>query len=125
MRKRWLRDAPWDNVLCQISGTRVLRNFDPLQLDRLYPKSNDRDFSQVVNPEDMEVFKTFPLFAKARSYLVELRPGEILVLPAMWWHAARHKKEVHIAVNFWYHSHTFSELLYDVTLPPGHFLDGL
>eukprot|EP00760_Papus_ankaliazontas_P002784 PhM_4_TR11268/c0_g1_i1/m.12265/K10277/KDM8, JMJD5; lysine-specific demethylase 8 len=111
----------WDNVLCQIEGIRTFYIFDPLHVDRLYPKPNEnRHFSQV-DPESKDAGDTFPLFRKARMYKVDVHPGEIMFLPAMWWHQVHHHDSLNIAVNFWYDTHIMAELAYDNVLPPGHF----
>jgi hypothetical protein len=36
---------------------------------------------------------------------VKLKPGDILYLPAYWWHHVRSSKNRNLAVNFWYDIH--------------------
>ena len=108
----------WDNVLCQLAGERTVTLFDPLQIDRLYPRSGaGRHFSQVdlSRPDHMR----FPRLREAASVTVTLRAGEVLVLPACWWHFVVGGEGVNVAVNFWYLPSRMTELLYDVLLPPG------
>ena len=114
-----LHHDQWDNVLCQVKGTRLFTLFDPLQVDRLYPKPGvDRHFSQL-DPENVNLTQ-FPKFAKARKYTVKVSPGEMLIVPAFWWHQVRHAPEVNVAVNFWFTpSSLLAELLYDILLPDG------
>lgn len=114
-----LHHDQWDNVLCQIEGVRKLTLFDPLQVDRLYPKAGVNRHFSFVDPEKPNDAR-FPRFKDARVHHVELHAGESMVIPAFWWHQVRHEDSVNIAVNFWYvPSSLLAELLYDVLLPPG------
>eukprot|EP00759_Apiculatamorpha_spiralis_P058081 PhF_6_TR8992/c0_g1_i1/m.14121/K10277/KDM8, JMJD5; lysine-specific demethylase 8 len=118
-----LHHDQWDNVLCQIQGTRNFLLFDPLQVDRLYPKKNlDRHFSQIDPSKNREkLIEQYPLFAHIRTYKATLQAGEIMFIPAMWWHQVHHHDSVNIAINFWYDTHILGELVYDNVLPPGSF----
>eukprot|EP01065_Artemidia_motanka_P001447 TRINITY_DN10651_c0_g1_i2.p1 TRINITY_DN10651_c0_g1~~TRINITY_DN10651_c0_g1_i2.p1 ORF type:complete len:343 (+),score=96.60 TRINITY_DN10651_c0_g1_i2:149-1030(+) len=113
-----LHQDQWDNVLCQVQGTRELTLFDPFQIDRLYPKSGvSRHFSQVdPSKPDLE---RFPRFAETTSYRVVLEAGEILFVPAHWWHQVHSRDSVNVAINFWFMPSLLGELLVDVLLPPG------
>ncbi|KAJ9448724.1 JmjC domain-containing protein D [Diplonema papillatum] len=113
-----LHHDQWDNVLCQIEGKRSVALFDPLQSDRLYPKTDvNRHFAQV-DPEHPDLAK-FPDFEKAVSFNVTLHAGEILFIPAHWWHQVHHSNLVNVAVNFWFLPNLLSELLMDTILPEG------
>lgn len=108
----------WDNVLCQIEGTRVIHLFDPLQVDRLYPKTGANRYFSQLDPSDPKAAEKYPRFDKAKRLTVTLKAGEILFIPAMWWHQVHHAESVNIAINFWYDSHILSQLLYHNLLPP-------
>eukprot|EP01063_Lacrimia_lanifica_P006819 TRINITY_DN14291_c0_g1_i1.p1 TRINITY_DN14291_c0_g1~~TRINITY_DN14291_c0_g1_i1.p1 ORF type:complete len:357 (+),score=134.74 TRINITY_DN14291_c0_g1_i1:58-1071(+) len=113
-----LHHDQWENLLCQLAGTRVVTLYDPLQTDRLYPKAGiNRHFSQV-DPEHPDYAK-FPRFVDAKGHRVKLSAGDILFVPAMWWHQVHHEAAVNVAVNFWYLPSLLSELLMDVLLPDG------
>ena len=92
----------WDNILCQLEGTRTFTIFDPFQVEYLYPRRGEEDmyFSQVdpANPD----LKRFPKFAHAEPTTVVLNAGEMLFLPAYWWHQVQHAPRRNMAVNFWF-----------------------
>lgn len=48
-------------------------------------------------------YERFPEFGKVRGKMyVKLEPGDILFLPAFWWHHVKAAKGRNIAINFWY-----------------------
>jgi len=46
-------------------------------------------------------YEKFPKFREARAWEGMLNPGEILYLPARWWHQVRSLQDA-ISVNFWW-----------------------
>ncbi|KAF9181460.1 JmjC domain-containing protein 7 [Haplosporangium sp. Z 767] len=55
-------------------------------------------------PKD-EVFEKYPRFRMCQPFRVELNPGELLYLPAMWYHQVEQEPDHEgkcIAVNWWY-----------------------
>src|SRR5262249_33725118 len=51
----------------------------------------------------------FPQFANSRPVCIELHPGEMLFLPAFWWHDVVSIGE-NVAVNFWWQLATDREM---------------
>ncbi|KAG0056727.1 JmjC domain-containing protein 7 [Gryganskiella cystojenkinii] len=52
-----------------------------------------------------EIFEKYPRFQMCQPFKVELNPGEILYLPAMWYHQVEQEPDHEgkcIAVNWWY-----------------------
>ncbi|CAO3574566.1 unnamed protein product [Mortierella alpina] len=52
-----------------------------------------------------ELFEKYPRFQMCQPFRVELNPGEILYLPAMWYHQVEQEPDHEgkcIAVNWWY-----------------------
>eukprot|EP00756_Hemistasia_phaeocysticola_P067141 Hpha_TRINITY_DN9749_c0_g1::TRINITY_DN9749_c0_g1_i1::g.10380::m.10380/K10277/KDM8, JMJD5; lysine-specific demethylase 8 len=113
-----LHQDQWDNVLCQLQGSREIEIFDPFQIDRLYPKDGVNRHFSYVDPSHPDL-KAYPRFKDAVSYKTVLEAGDILYLPAHWWHQVHSRNSVNVALNFWYMPSLLGELLVDVLLPAG------
>eukprot|EP00967_Tisochrysis_lutea_P090929 scaffold130278_cov35-Tisochrysis_lutea.AAC.1 len=89
----------YDNFYLQISGTKTFRLFDPTQTGNLapYPVHHRMDRSAQALP---------PRADAARGTQVTLRPGDLLFLPAYWWHEVTtgplQPGELAVSINFWY-----------------------
>ena len=121
----------YDNLLCQISGSKNLLISPPynnshfyeghlreavLSLTDLYsPIERKMDglsqtTAMVMSPVDIKNINSsrFPLFEKARFMNCTINPGDVLYLPSFWWHEVqstpdeREEIQRNIAVNFWY-----------------------
>ena len=99
-------DLP-DNVACVVAGRRRFTLFPPDQLENLYvgpldltPAGQQISLVDFHRP-DME---RFPRFAKAlkSAMVVEMRPGDALFLPSMWWHHVESLDSLNILVNYWW-----------------------
>ena len=61
----------------------------------------------VMSPVDISSpdLERFPLFAGARRTQCVLKPGDVLFMPAFWWHEVQSYPDVverrNLAVNFW------------------------
>ena len=73
--------------IAQIHGTKEFTAYAPDQTPYLYVKSERRNQSlvDIENPD----YDKFPEFAKATAMRFTLQPGEILFIPAGWWHTAK------------------------------------
>ena len=66
-------------------------------LQNLYP---DGDKSAVVDIDNVDE-EQFPLFLEAERYEAVLQPGDVLFIPALWYHNMR-AEDFGVAVNvFW------------------------
>ncbi len=104
---------PMDGTLMQLVGTKQLILFPPSQLYNLYPFSvlnhlihgtkRRAVYSQLYpNHPDLE---TFPRFRDAMPYRIDvtLHPGDILFIPAGWWHEVTSVGEGLVcSVNRWW-----------------------
>lgn len=109
----WTHYDIMDNVLMQIKGTKHVILFSPQDANKLYLKG---DKSMILNVEDPDLEK-FPLFAMAHQHHCTLNPGDILFIPAMWFHNVV-AEDFSISVNvFWKH---LSPELYDPKDPYGN-----
>lgn len=91
-----------NNFFAQVYGRKRLTLFDPMQTDFLYPYPLEAAASHVsfVDLEQPD-FEKYPRFCRARALTGVIEPGELLYLPAYWWHHVR-SLQVSISVNFWW-----------------------
>lgn len=88
-----------DNLLVQICGHKRVVLFPPHDANLLYLSG---DKSQVVDIDKPDL-DHFPLFAQAHAYEALLQPGDVLFIPALWFHNVQ-ALEFSVAVNtFWRH----------------------
>ncbi|MFG6105536.1 cupin-like domain-containing protein [Leptothoe sp. EHU-05/26/07-4] len=87
---------PMDGTLAQLAGTKQVTLFPPSQLYNLYPFSvwnhlmhgaKRRAVYSKVYPDNPDL-KVFPKFKMAMPHRIDitLQPGEMLFIPAGWWH---------------------------------------
>ncbi|XP_067936341.1 jmjC domain-containing protein E-like [Watersipora subatra] len=132
----WLSDGntvgklhfdPFDNFLCMIDGRKELLLFEPHDNQQLYeahiPEAefsvslNGYHFrrnkllestSMVMSPIDIHKpdFQRFPKFKQAKPLNCTIEEGEVLFMPAFWWHEVQSypslTKNRNLAVNYWY-----------------------
>ena len=75
--------------LMQIQGIKEYVFYSPDQTLFLYPKPGRERNLSLINDLENPDFSRFPLFAQAQPIRCELHPGEMLFVPAGWWHSAR------------------------------------
>jgi hypothetical protein len=69
-----------------------------------FPTRSDAPFISQVDPDHPQP-ERFPRFQQARPIEFRVQPGEILYLPAYWWHQVYSEGAVNISVNFvWFAS---------------------
>ncbi|XP_040582367.1 tRNA wybutosine-synthesizing protein 5 [Lepeophtheirus salmonis] len=78
---------PDDNFLIMIQGRKNLRLFK-YDLDILYPNPLGSEGKTIQSRIDLDNpdFKSFPKFREAHCEYTTLHPGEILFIPAFYWH---------------------------------------
>jgi hypothetical protein len=91
-----------NNFFAQVYGRKHITLFDPVQTEWLYPYPvhavmKHLSFVDVENPDLIRC----PEYRKARPMECVLEPGELLYIPAYWWHQVR-SLDVAISVNFWW-----------------------
>ncbi|ETE66792.1 Lysine-specific demethylase 8, partial [Ophiophagus hannah] len=84
-----LHQDPQQNFLVQVMGRKYIRLFSPDQSEKLYPHEGHllHNTSQV-DVEDPDFMK-FPKFKEAAFQDCILSPGEVLFIPASYWHYVR------------------------------------
>ena len=92
---------PLNNFFLQLHGRKRFTLFSPRFFDELYPFPIDARFSHIshVDAERPDLDK-HPRFVEAQRHEVALGPGDLLFLPAFWWHHVR-SLDVAISLNFW------------------------
>jgi hypothetical protein len=77
----------------------------PGQSDYLYYPCREFGLNLHFSPVDVEHpdLKRHPRFARATPLEITVRPGEMLFIPATWWHYLR-ALEPSISLNFWWNT---------------------
>lgn len=95
----WTHYDVMDNLLIQVTGRKRVVLYSPRDAPYLYLSG---DKSEVLNVDDPDLDK-YPLFPKARRYECYLESGDVLFIPAMWFHNTI-AEEFGVGVNvFWKH----------------------
>ncbi len=99
-------DLP-DNIACVVAGRRRFTLFPPEEVAHLYVGPLDfTPAGQAVSLVDFARpdLERFPKFATAqeRAQVVELRPGDALFIPSMWWHHIEALETFNVLVNYWW-----------------------
>ncbi|XP_067929165.1 tRNA wybutosine-synthesizing protein 5-like [Watersipora subatra] len=93
----WTHYDVMDNLLIQILGDKEIIMFPPSDLPYLYLQG---DKSVILDPDNADLSQ-FPLFASATKYKSKLLPGDIVYIPALWFHNVK-ALNFSVAVNmFW------------------------
>ncbi|XP_071475051.1 tRNA wybutosine-synthesizing protein 5 isoform X2 [Marmota flaviventris] len=95
----WTHYDVMDNFLVQVTGKKRVTLFSPRDAQYLYLSGTK---SEVLNIDNPDLVK-YPLFSKARRYECTLEAGDILFIPALWFHNVI-SEEFGVGVNvFWKH----------------------
>ncbi|XP_021254606.1 tRNA wybutosine-synthesizing protein 5 isoform X2 [Numida meleagris] len=88
-----------DNFLIQVTGRKRVVLYSPRDVPYLYLSGTKSEVLDVDNPD----FEKYPLFVKAKRYQCYLEAGDVLFIPAMWFHNVI-SEEFGVALNvFWKH----------------------
>jgi hypothetical protein len=98
----------WNNIGCVVAGRRRFTLFPPEQIENLY--IGPLDFGHTGAPMSVVSlrnpdFERFPKFRvalnEARS--AELKPGDAIIIPPLWWHHVESLEPLNVLVNYWWH----------------------
>jgi hypothetical protein len=90
------------NIFAQVEGRKRFLLFNPDQFDLLYPGPlNTR--SQHLSRIDVKApdLKRFPKAARAEYWEAVVEPGDLLFMPAFWWHQVS-APSLAVSVNYWW-----------------------
>ncbi|RUS75567.1 hypothetical protein EGW08_016661 [Elysia chlorotica] len=109
----WTHYDVMDNLLIQVTGRKKVVLFPPTDVDFLYMSG---DKSRILNVDSPDLEK-FPKFVHAQRFEGTLEPGDVLFIPALWFHNMTYL-DFGVAVNvFWRH---MEARLYDSKDPYGN-----
>lgn len=93
----WTHYDIMDNILIQVHGAKEVILWPPSEIENMYLIGDKSEVLDVENPD----LEKFPKFAKAVSYKGVLQSGDIIFIPALWFHNTL-SIEPSIAINlFW------------------------
>jgi hypothetical protein len=75
-------------MITEIYGDKEFVLFPPEDTRYMYAFANSSHTSQIENPDNADLAK-YPLFALATQYRGTVHPGDAILIPSSWWHAAR------------------------------------
>nr|XP_051704285.1 tRNA wybutosine-synthesizing protein 5 isoform X3 [Oryctolagus cuniculus] len=95
----WTHYDVMDNFLIQVTGKKRVVLFSPRDAQYLYLSGTKSEVLNIDNPD----LAKYPLFSKARRYECSLKAGDVLFIPALWFHNII-SEEFGVGVNvFWKH----------------------
>ncbi|XP_027721738.1 tRNA wybutosine-synthesizing protein 5 isoform X1 [Vombatus ursinus] len=104
----WTHYDVMDNFLIQVTGKKRVVLFSPRDAQYLYLSGTKSEVLNLDNPD----LNKYPLFFKARRFECVLEAGDVLFIPALWFHNVI-SEEFGVGVNvFWKH---LSSECYDKT----------
>ncbi|NQZ10841.1 MAG: cupin-like domain-containing protein [Algicola sp.] len=97
------------NLNVQVAGSKRVQLFHPDQVSKLYPitlRENIQGFNfSKIDLVDYQASK-FPLSKDAVYQETILEAGDMLFIPAVWYHGIHHLGDVNMNVNFWWQPET-------------------
>lgn len=101
-------DASENLMLC-VSGTKRLWLFPPSDARYLYPCNTMMRSAMVpfTRFDDLSLAsrKKYALAARARHFEINVQAGDILYLPACWWHCVEGSEGANMILNWWFNIH--------------------
>jgi hypothetical protein len=97
------------NIACVAAGSRRFTLFPPEQLENLY--IGPLDFTpagQSISLVDFNKpdFEKYPKFREAlpHAQVADLKPGDAIFIPGMWWHHVESLDSFNVLINYWWRS---------------------
>ena len=97
----------YDNIACVVAGERRFTLYAPESIDRLYV--GPLDYTMAGQPVSLAASapydeKKYPRFREVRDQALtaELRPGDAIYIPKLWWHQVQARSAFNGLVNYWW-----------------------
>jgi hypothetical protein len=92
------------NLNAQMTGSKRVQLYSPEHMRSIYPYLDTDGHPSTFSQVDVEQVdeRKFPLFAQLEGYEGTLGPGDLLFIPAYWYHTFKHLGNLNINVNFWW-----------------------
>ena len=106
---------PYDwinNIFVQIRGRKRVVLASPEQDSFMYQRTRETSdywYSYIEDPDTVDLSK-YPLFQKAALLQTVVNPGEILFIPANYWHWVR-ALDKSISMSFWWRRHRVTDMI--------------
>lgn len=93
---------PYENMLCQVFGSKKCILFSPKESKHLYQAhgTSQKNTSTVDNFIQID-YKRYPLLRNVQGYECELQAGDALYIPLKWWHYCK-SHSMNCSINFWF-----------------------
>ncbi|MCC5825100.1 cupin-like domain-containing protein [Alkalimonas sp.] len=96
-----------DNLACVVAGKRRFTLFPPEQISNLY--IGPLDYAPTGTPISLVDFTApdWQRYPKAEAawqtaQIAELEPGDVLYIPALWWHQVESCSDISLLCNYWW-----------------------
>jgi hypothetical protein len=102
-----LHTDPYNNLFCQVVGSKYIRLIAPSHSSKVYPNEGImNNTSRVLDIEDLYSSaearqKAFPNFQEVPYFECTIHEGEMLLIPVGYWHYLR-SLSVSFSVSFWW-----------------------
>jgi hypothetical protein len=91
-------------MITEIYGDTEFLLFPPEETKYMDPYANSSHTSEIENPDNADLAK-YPLFAQATQYRGTVYPGDAILIPSSWWHAAKAlNPSISVCTNMMYRS---------------------
>lgn len=112
-----------DNLNFQLQGEKVFMLYPPGVRD-YYPMpmfSQTAHISRVFRDGPDPDLRAYPRFDPSKGIRVDLRAGDVLYLPAYWWHQVESLGEENVNLNFWWLPPAWKQVLHWNQAMRGYF----